>query len=172
MLKIIGTMLILTASVGGSFYYMSRFKEQERELLIMKELLVILEKQLEYIRLPMAEIIEEMEKKAGEPFLLPLLEFREELLKHRTEDVEALWRECMKQHERDFCLSSEEFGILADIGRLLEPADSRSQIASVELYKNRVDEKIQKIWAEKGEKQKVYQSICLLGGLVLIIVLL
>ncbi|MGN0290541.1 MAG: stage III sporulation protein AB [Lachnospiraceae bacterium] len=172
MLKIVGSMLILTASVGGCLSYMNRFKEQERQLLIIKELLIILEKQLEYIRLPLAEIVEEMAKKAGAPFKLPLMEFTKELSKHRTEDVEALWKESLNNHKEEFCLSREEFGILLDIGRLLEPTDSRSQVASVELYKNRVDEKIQKIWAERGDKQKVYQSVCLLGGLVLIIVLL
>ncbi len=172
MLKIVGSMLILTASVGGCLSYMNRFKEQERQLLIIKELLIILEKQLEYIRLPIAEIVEEMAKKAGAPFKLPLMEFTKELSKHRTEDVEALWKEILNNHKEEFCLSREEFGILLDIGRLLEPTDSRSQVASVELYKNRVDEKIQKIWAERGDKQKVYQSVCLLGGLVLIIVLL
>ena len=40
------------------------------------------------------------------------------------------------------------------------------------MYINRVEEKIQKIWEERGNKQKVYQSVCLFGGLLLIIVLL
>ena len=33
-------------------------------------------------------------------------------------------------------------------------------------------EKIQKMWEERENKQKVYQSVCLFGGLLLIIVLL
>ena len=69
-------------------------------------------------------------------------------------------------------LNREEFAILLDMGRLLEPVDSKSQIASVEMYINRVEEKIQKMWEERGNKQKVYQSVCLFGGLLLIIVLL
>ena len=69
-------------------------------------------------------------------------------------------------------LNREEFAILLDMGRLLEPVDSKSQIASVEMYINRVEEKIQKMWEERENKQKVYQSVCLFGGLLLIIVLL
>lgn len=172
MLKTLGTLLILAASVGGSFSWMHRFKEQERQLLAVRELLVILEKQLEYVRLPLAEMVEEMAKKAGEPFESPMMKFIEGLLEHSTEDVEGLWRMVLLQHRREFYLSREEFEILLDIGRLLEPVDSRSQVASIELYQSRVDDRIQKMWAERGNKQKVYQSLCFLGGLVLIIVLL
>ena len=91
---------------------------------------------------------------------------------HQTEEVERLWRECFEAHRRSFFLNREEFAILLDMGRLLEPVDSKSQIASVEMYINRVEEKIQKMWEERENKQKVYQSVCLFGGLLLIIVLL
>lgn len=172
MLRILGIMLILAASLGGSFSWMYHFREQERQLLAVRELLVILEKQLEYVRLPMPEVVEEMARKAGEPFENPMMEFKEELSEHRTEDVEKLWREILTCHRAEFFLSREEFEILLDVGRLLEPVDSRSQVASIELYQSRVDDRIQKMWAERGNKQKVYQSVCFLGGLVLIIVLL
>ena len=138
----------------------------------MKEMLIIFEKQLEYVRLPIAEAVTDMAKKAGAPFEAPLMEFTEKILYHQTEEVERLWRECFEEHRRSFFLKREEFAILLDMGRLLEPVDSKSQIASVEMYINRVEEKIQKIWEERGNKQKVYQSICLFGGLLLIIVLL
>lgn len=172
MLKMIGSILILAASAGGCFSWMNRLKEQERQLLAVKELLVILEKQLEFVRLPIAEVVQDMAGKAGEPFEEPLLEFTEMLMQNQTEDVDQLWREILGEHRKEFFLSREEFEILLDIGRLLEPVDSKSQIASIELYKSRMDDKIQKMWAERGNKQKVYQSVCLLGGLVLIIILL
>ena len=114
----------------------------------------------------------DMAKKAGAPFEAPLMEFTEKILYHQTEEVERLWRECFEAHRRSFFLNREEFAILLDMGRLLEPVDSKSQIASVEMYINRVEEKIQKMWEERENKQKVYQSVCLFGGLLLIIVLL
>ena len=157
--------MILTASVGGCLTFLERFREEERQLLAMKEMLIIFEKQLEYVRLPIAEAVTDMAKKAGAPFEAPLMEFTEKILYHQTEEVERLWRP-------SFFLNREEFAILLDMGRLLEPVDSKSQIASVEMYINRVEEKIQKIWEERENKQKVYQSVCLFGGLLLIIVLL
>ena len=155
--------MILTASVGGCLTFLERFREEERQLLAIKEMLIIFEKQLEYVRLPIAEAVTDMAKKAGAPFEAPLMEFTEKILYHQTEEVERLWRECFEAHRPSFFL---------DMGRLLEPVDSKSQIASVEMYINRVEEKIQKIWEERGNKQKVYQSVCLFGGLLLIIVLL
>ena len=156
--------MILTASVGGCLTFLERFREEERQLLAMKEMLIIFEKQL--------EAVTGMAKKAGAPFEAPLMEFTEKILYHQTEEVERLWRECFEAHRPSFFLNREEFAILLDMGRLLEPVDSKSQIASVEMYINRVEEKIQKKWEERGNKQKVYQSVCLFGGLLLIIVLL
>ena len=164
--------MILTASVGGCLTFLERFREEERQLLAIKEMLIIFEMQLEYVRLPIAEAVTDMAKKAGAPFEAPLMEFTEKILYHQTEEVERLWRECFEAHRPSFFLNREEFAILLDMGRLLEPVDSKSQIASVEMYINRVEEKIQKIWEERGNKQKVYQSVCLFGGLLLIIVLL
>ena len=70
MLKILGSVLILTASVGGCLTFLERFREEERQLLAMKEMLIIFEKQLEYVRLPIAEAVTDMAKKAGAPWSL------------------------------------------------------------------------------------------------------
>lgn len=94
--------MILTASVGGCLTFLERFREEERQLLAMKEMLIIFEKQLEYVRLPIAEAVTDMAKKAGAPFEEPLMEFTEKILYHQTEKVERLWRECFQAHRRSF----------------------------------------------------------------------
>ena len=105
--------------------FLERFREEERQLLAMKEMLIIFEKQLEYVRLPIAEAVTDMAKKAGAPFEEPLMEFTEKILYHQTEEVERLWRECFEAHRPSFFLNREEFAILLDMGRLLEPVDSK-----------------------------------------------
>lgn len=94
--------MILTASVGGCLTFLERFREEERQLLAIKEMLIIFEKQLEYVRLPIAEAVTDMAKKAGAPFEDPLMEFTEKILYHQTEEVERLWRECFEEHRRSF----------------------------------------------------------------------
>ena len=65
MLKILGSVLILTASVGGCLTFLERFREEERQLLAMKEMLIIFEKQLEYVRLPIARGSHRYGKESG-----------------------------------------------------------------------------------------------------------
>ena len=98
--------MILTASVGGCLTFLERFREEERQLLAMKEMLIIFEKQLEYVRLPIAEAVTDMAKKAGAPFEEPLMEFTEKILYHQTEEVERLWRECFEAHRPSFFFKS------------------------------------------------------------------
>ena len=91
MLKILGSVLILTASVGGCLTFLERFREEERQLLAMKEMLIIFEKQLEYVRLPIAEAVTDMAKKAGAPFEAPLMEFTEKILTKPMPPAKALY---------------------------------------------------------------------------------
>ena len=63
--------------------FLERFREEERQLLAIKEMLIIFEKQLEYVRLPIAEAVTDMAKKAGAPFEDPLMEFTEKILFQR-----------------------------------------------------------------------------------------
>jgi len=172
MLKVIGSICVLMASIGGCMLCMTRLKEHERQLLEIKEVLVTLENQMEYVRLPLQDLLLELTKKTKEPFSKTIFEFLRYLEKNQTEDVSVLWKEILQEQKESYFLNREEFEILLDIGRLLEPMDSKSQIASIQLYKSRIDEKIQKMWEERGNKQKVYQSICLMGGLIVIIILL
>ena len=131
--------------------------------LAMKEMLIIFEKQLEYVRLPIAEAVTDMAKKAGAPFEEAADGvYGKNPVSPDRGSGEALER-VFEAHKRSFFLNREEFAILLDMGRLLEPVDSKSQIASVEMYINRVEEKIQKMWEERENKQKVYQSVCLFG---------
>lgn len=83
--------MILTASVGGCLTFLERFREEERQLLAMKEMLIIFEKQLEYVRLPIAEAVTDMAKKAGSTIRRAADgSFTEKILYHQTEEVERL----------------------------------------------------------------------------------
>ena len=63
MLKIMGSVCILIAAVGGSIGCMRRLREQERQLLAIKEMLVTLENQMEYVGLPMGDLLRELAEK-------------------------------------------------------------------------------------------------------------
>lgn len=172
MLKIIGSVCIFSVAVGASIYFIQKLKEQERQLLTIKEMLICLEKQMEYVGLPLADLLREFAKKSREPFESVCREFLDCLEQKQVEDVAALWREILLKHRNEFALSREEFEMFSDVGRLFEPTDTKSQIALTELYKSRINEKIQRMWTEQKEKQKVYQSVCIMGGMILILILL
>lgn len=172
MLKLIGSVCIFCAAVGASIFFLQRLKEQERQLLSIKEMLICLEKQMEYVGLPIADLLREFARKSKEPFESVCEEFLEYLEQKQVEDVAALWREVLLKNKNAFVLNREEFEMFLDVGRLFEPTDTKSQIALTELYKSRIDHKIQKMWMERKEKQKVYPSVCIMGGMILILILL
>lgn len=96
--------MILTASVGGCLTFLERFREEERQLLAMKEMLIIFEKQLEYVRLPIAEAVTDMAKKAGAPFEEPLMEFTEKICITRQRKWRGFGESVLRYTDRHFFL--------------------------------------------------------------------
>ena len=81
-------------------------------------------------------------------------------------------RECFEAHRPSFFLNREEFAILAlDMGRLLEPVDSKSQIATVEMHYINAWKRRSKD-GRNGKISRRYIRVSSLWGLLLIIVLL
>lgn len=171
MLKGIGCVCIACGALWGYGYLMGRLKDRERQLFAIKELLIIMEQQMLHRGLPMGEVLHAYAEKTEGGLRGFFLEYVEELDRHQAEYADVLWCRILTRYQKVLALYQDEYAILADIGSLMEPIDSGSQAATIQLYKQRIDERIQVLWSEKGNKQKVYQSICLMGGVALMIML-
>lgn len=85
-------------------------------------------------------------------------------------DVERLWEKAFHKRATQLLLKEEELDLLLALARSLLLEGNHTQVAK--LYFIQLEDKILQVMQEKKEKQKLYGTISVLGGLFLVILLL
>lgn len=166
MLKLIGSILILLACSGIGF---SRSHEMQRhldELEELKKLFYLLKSELQYTRAPFAEVFEKIGKKTREPFQTWLSDLCFRLNEKRGGMFWEMWCASIEENLKDCRLKEDELNELKSVGKNLE------YIESLDLYIEQMEYKIKNLREVYRSKRKLCQSLGIMGGVFLVILLL
>ena len=95
-----------------------------------------------------------------------------EKLKEKTAGFgEEIWRESFAMRRHLLGLREEESEIIEQAGRAFFGKSMEENQKILSLYLERLDFLIEGERKERREKQKVYQTVCVMSGLVLVILL-
>ena len=170
MLKLAGMFFIVTGAAGIGRYLMAYLKRHLDQLVECRELFARMDACREYLRLPYAEILRRTAKDRHGIFQEMLLEVADEMEKNREADAGALWKTAFSERKKQILLKEEEKELFLALAETLLLEGDHTQAAK--MYVLQMEDKIQKAMEEKSEKQKLYGTVSLLGGLLLVILLL
>ena len=92
-------------------------------------------------------------------------------MEKRTQtDVSVFWEQAFERRSAQILLKEDEADLLFALARSLLLEGDHSQVAK--LYFMQLEDKILLAMQEKKEKQKLYGTVSVLGGLFLVIMLL
>ena len=100
-----------------------------------------------------------------------LKEIGECLMKKEASCGEDIWREIFRRHRKELGLKAEESEVIEQAGRAFFGKSVEENQKILSLYQERLDFLMEVEQKERKEKQKVYQTVCIMSGLVLIILL-
>lgn len=170
-LKIIGSSLILVASLGLAVCVQKEMKEHLRCLFELRNLLYEIFWEMNFSMQPVEMVllyqiettyrdIDEILKEIGEK------------LKSKTAGLgEEIWRESFALRRKQLGLKEEESEIIEQAGSAFFGKSMEENQKMLSLYLERLDFLIEGERKERREKQKVYQTVCVMSGLVLVILL-
>lgn len=170
MLKVAGMLCIVAGMAGFGRYLGAYLKYHLEQLTEGREIFARMDAGREYLRLPYAELLRRTAKGRSRLFYEILTEVADEMEKNREGDVEALWEAAFLRHKKQLLLVGEEQELLLALAKSLTLEGDHTQVARI--YFIQLEERIQKAMEEKREKQKLYGTVSLLGGLFLVILLL
>ena len=98
-------------------------------------------------------------------------EIGKRLMKKEAKCGEDIWREVFRKHRRQLALKAEEAELIEHAGRAFFGKSVEENQKILSLYQERLDFLMEVERKERKEKQKVYQTVCIMSGLVLIILL-
>ena len=171
MLKLLGSILIFTASVGLAYSVEQDLKRHQRCLLELRRVLTKIFWEMHYSMRPVEIVLLYQVETQDECLTEILKEIGEVLMKKEAKNGEEVWREVFQKYRRTLGLTVEEGELIAESGRAFFGKSVEENQKILSLYQERLDFLIEAERKERKEKQKVYQTVCIMGGLALIIFL-
>ena len=166
MLKIIGSIFILTATTGIGFSKSNEMQCHLNELEELKKIFYLLKSELQYTRAPFAEVFEKIGQKTREPFQSWLLELRIKLNEKQSGRFWDMWCDSIEKKLKDCRLKEDELDELKNVGKNME------YIESLDLYIEQMEYRIKNTRESYRTKRKLCQSLGIMGGIFLVILLL
>ena len=124
------------------------------------------ESELQYTKAPFAEVFEKAGRKIGPPFSEWMLKLCARLKRKERGTFVEIWCNSISQDLQKCGLRKEDIEELKSVGKTLE------YMESLDLYLEQLDDHIKRTKEEYRSKQKICQSMGIMGGIFLVILLL
>ena len=171
MLKLIGSTLILIASIGLAYSIQTELKQHQKRLFELRSMLTKIFWEMNYSMRPVEMVLLYQVRTQDECVNTILHEIGECLMKKEAKSGEEIWQEVFRKHRRELGLNAEESELIEQAGRAFFGKSVEENQKILSLYQERLDFLMEVERKERKEKQKVYQTVCIMSGLVLIILL-
>ncbi len=166
MQKIIGSIIVIATCTAFGFEISRELQMHLRELENLRDVFVLLKKELQYTKAPFFELFMKIGKRMSGRYQEWLMELAKELEDCRGGPFFTLWK---KQAEKYFSYGSLSKTELEELYRV---GNSLGYPETIDLYLEQLGLSIQRTRGELKHKKKLYQSMGIMCGIFLVIVLL
>jgi len=169
-MNILGAFIVIGASSLAGIYYGNLETYRMRDLQEIKKGLSILRSQVDYIRAPLHEAMQHISERLSIP-ASRIFEMMAELLVHeRNSKVAHMWEAAIDQHGGALYLNEEDIDNIKAFGGILADIDSSLQLANIDLLVNYIDGQVSGLSVSRDKNKKLYRSLGLLCGTLIVII--
>ena len=169
-IKLIGSLLVIGSSSLLGLYFAGRDDFRISDLTEWKKALLILRSEIAYSSKPLAEAAEHIGKSrgpAGESFAA----FADHLARRQAGEVSAIWQSSIEQTEKKSYLSREDNEFIKNFGGTLGSVDKAMQLNAIDLTIEYINNSIDNLRVSSSKNKKMYASLGILSGLLIVAVL-
>ena len=166
MQKVIGSIMVIAVCTALGFEKSRELQLHLNSLEELKKLFTLLKSEVQYTKAPFSEVFLKLSKKMDGIYKDWLLYVSGQLEKREKVTLYETWKTSVYEYLKNSKLTKKELDELCELGRTL------GYIEAIELYLNQLDFSIQNTREELKTKKKLYQSMGIMCGIFLVIVLL
>ena len=170
--KILGSILILVASAGLAFQIRRDLSNHLALLYELRRLFVAISYEQAFSMQPLEQLLLQENLTEDERLALILKSVSERLVQRQSKAGELIWQEEFETNRTSLGLSVEELEMIKGAGAALFGKSLEENRRQLNLVLERLDFWIGQTRKERKEKQKVYQTLSVVCGFMLIILLL
>lgn len=171
MLKLIGSMLVITASVGIAWSIRRELTEHLRLLYEVRKLFVDISYAALESRQPVEILLGCFVRTGDERLNVICKEIAESLIEKKEGAGEDAWRKVFEKYRKILHLTNEEMEIIEGAGSAFFGNSMEENKKHLTLLLERLDYLIEMARGEQREKQRVYGTVSVVCGLMMVILL-
>jgi len=170
-IRVLGVVLTLAASTALGLYLSSLAKFRQQDLLEFKKALLILKSEIEYIAAPLPDAISSIASRTTNPVSKIFTHYAQNLKNNDDgETAYQLWIEAIQSHKKESFLKKDDWEIVEGFGKTLGYLDKQMQVDSIKFTTDYLDSQVAELQTEGNKNQRMYRSLGVIGGILLLVV--
>ncbi|NLL73701.1 MAG: stage III sporulation protein AB [Clostridiales bacterium] len=170
--KVVGCILIILSSTLMGFYYSNQLKCRIEDLREVRKLIVLLRGDIRYSNTPLPEAISSIARRHEGSFKSFFTKVSEKLGEFGGSTFAQIWKEAVEEELLETCLSKQDKSQLIQFGENLGYLDKEMQMNTLNLFILQVEEEIKELTKTAKEKVYLYNSLGIMTGIFITIILL
>ncbi|MDD4296149.1 MAG: stage III sporulation protein AB [Ruminiclostridium sp.] len=154
----------------AGFAFSRRLTERIENIRQIQVFLMDLENEILYISRPIGQALLSISAKKG---MMSLFAKRvSEIQRNKELSINKAWEEILNEFRDQWVLDQEEWELLLSLGDVLGKTDKAGQKSYIELVRDKFCLQEKKAENDRAQKEKLYKSLGVLGGLATVLVLI
>ena len=172
MQKLIGSVLIITATAGAGYIYGAELKKYLEKIQYLRYIAGLLKGEIEYTGAPLSEIFFSVSERVKEPYKTWLRQTAVRTQSRDESGFSRIWNKCADHYLKELNLKKEHLLMVKEPGTFLGQLDRETFRRSMQLYLNRMDLEIEKLREGLASKKKISGWLGIMSGIFLVVILL
>ena len=171
-IKILGMVLILFSTTMTGLYFSERYRYRAEDISSLKQALVMLKNQILFLAMPLPEGMQDVSIRIGGS-VGKFFETAAGLMEQRTSaGAEIIWEQAVLKNCGGTYFVGEDLDAIIGFGKSLGYLNQTQQEASIDLLLTYLSDTEQQLLDKRAKNSRLYGSMGVLGGILMIVVLL
>ena len=171
MVKIIGSMIIITSGIIGGRLMGYQYTQRTRELQRFLHAFYMLETEISYGQTILPLALERLAQVSLKPHKKFFQCFQEKLEPNQGLTTDQAWLNSIEETSAMFCLKLEDWEVLKQFGQSLGSSDDHNQIRQLKVAQKRLEQLEFNARTESEKLNRMWNYIGVLTGIALVILL-
>jgi len=172
MLKMIGIMCVCSACAGMGFLKSYQLSRRMKELKQLYRIFLLIKGKIDFGGETLPEALTDISQRTIEPFAEFLEQVAKRLNSYSGNTFAHVFAACIDEELKGCCLTDGDKKELTEAGEMLGYLDRSMQLQAIETYLKSLELTMQDLHGVLPEQKKLYQSLGIMGGLMLGILLI
>ncbi|MCL2572894.1 MAG: stage III sporulation protein AB [Defluviitaleaceae bacterium] len=166
-----GAVALVVSCAGLGFYFAAQEGFRINDLQEFKKALMILSSEIDHLRTPLPIACANIAKRIKEPIGGLFSHFSNLLKENEGETAYQLWAQTLDAHKKQTYLASEDWDVIEGFGKTLGYLDKQMQQSAITVTVDYINEKTTSLQTQSEKNKRMFRSLGVIAGLLLVVVL-